>query len=62
MIQTLKGRLEKYFWQNKTKRYVDILQTIVKNYNRTPHWSIGMIPVQVNRSNTEKVLKKLYKN
>ena len=62
MIQTLKGRLEKYFWQNKTRRYVDILQTIVANYNRTPHRSIGMAPVQVNRSNTEKVFKKLYKD
>ena len=62
MIQTLKGRLEKYFWQNKTKRYVDILQRIVDNYNHTPHRSIGMAPVKVTRSNTEQVFKKLYKD
>ena len=62
MIQTLKGRLEKYLWQNKTKRYVDILQQIVDNYNHTPHRSIGMAPVKVTRSNTEQVFKKLYKD
>ena len=62
MIQTLKGRLEKYFWKNKTKRYLDVLQTIVDNYNKTPHRSIGMAPVKVNRSNTEQVFKKMYKD
>ena len=62
MIQTLKGRLEKYFWQNKTKRYVDILQQVVDNYNNTPHRSIGMAPVKVNHENRESVFKKLYKD
>ena len=62
MIQTLKGRLEKFLWQNKTKRYIDVLQTVIDNYNRTPHRSIGMPPIKVNRSNTEKIFKKLYKD
>ena len=62
MIQTLKGRLEKYFWKNKTKRYVDVLHQITENYNRTPHRSIGMAPIKVNRSNSETVFKKLYKD
>ena len=62
MIQTLKGRIEKYLWQNKTKRYIDVLQSIVDNYNKTHHRSIGMAPVEVNRSNTEQVFKKLYKD
>ena len=62
IIQTLKGRLEKYFWKNNTKRYLDVLQTIVDNYNKTPHRSIGMAPEKVNRSNTEQVFKKMYKD
>lgn len=62
MIQTLKGRLEKYFWQNKTKRYVDVLQQIVANYNNTPHRSIGMAPNSVNERNRNTVFKKMYKN
>jgi len=51
MIKTMKGRLEKYFWHNKSKRYVDILQQVIDNYNRTPHRSIGMAPVSVNFEN-----------
>ncbi len=62
MIQTMKGRLEKYFWENKTKKYVDILQNVIDNYNRTPHRSIGMAPIKVNRSNRDQVFKKLYPN
>ena len=62
MIQTMKGRLEKYFWHNKTKRYVDVIQQIIDNYNGTPHRSIGMAPNQVKDSNREKVFKKLYKS
>ena len=62
MIQTMKGRLEKYFYENKTKRYVDVLQQIIDNYNRTPHRSIGMCPVEVNMSNRAYVFEKLYPN
>ena len=62
MIQTLKGRIEKYLWKNRTQRYVDVLQSIVDGYNQTPHRSIGMAPVKVNLSNTERVFKKLYKD
>ena len=62
MIRTLKGRIEKYLWKNKTKRYIDVLQDIVNNYNQTPHRSIGMAPINVNDSNRAQVFKRLYKN
>ena len=62
MIRTLKGRIEKYLWKNKTKRYIDVLQQIVDNYNKTPHRAIGMPPVDVNYQNRAAVFKKLYKN
>ena len=62
MIQTLKGRIEKYMWHNKTKRYIDVLQRIVDNYNRTPHRSIGMAPIDVNYQNFQLVFQKLYKS
>ena len=60
MIRTLKGRLEKYFWENKTKRYIDVLQDFVSNYNKTPHRTIGMSPISVNLTNREEVFKKMY--
>ena len=58
--RTLKGRLEKYFQTNKTKRWVDVLQDIVSNYNNTPHSSIGMAPSKVNDSNAQNVFDKMF--
>lgn len=34
---TLKRMIYSYFTQNKTKRYIDVLPTLVKNYNNTSH-------------------------
>ena len=62
MIRTLKGRLEKFMWENKTKRYIDVLQDIVANYNKTPHRSIGMAPIDVSLSNRDAIFQKLYKD
>lgn len=36
----------KYFTQNKTKKWIDILPDLVKNYNRSDHRSIKMTPKQ----------------
>lgn len=60
VIQTLKSRLEKYFSLNKTKKWVDVIDQIVKNYNSTPHRSIGMAPNQVSDKNSKKVFNKLF--
>ena len=58
--RTLKERLEKYFYKQKTKRWVDILSQMTHNYNNTPHRSIGMAPSQVNDVNAADVFKKLF--
>ena len=60
LIRTLKGRLEKYFIENKTKRWIDVLPQIIKNYNNTPHRTIGMTPNQVTDDNADKVFKKMF--
>ena len=59
-IRTLKSRLERYFVENKTKRWVDILDNMIDNYNNTPHRSIGMTPNQVSDENADKVFKQLF--
>ena len=59
-IRTLKSRLEKYFWANRTHRWVDILDQFIRNYNATYHRSIKMAPDQVNESNRSQVFKTLY--
>ena len=59
-IRTLKGRLEKYFVKNKTKRWIDILQQLIANYNNTPHRTIGIAPNKVSYENADRVFKKMF--
>ena len=67
-IKTLKGRLEKYFWQNKidkkrfTHRWIDVLDQFVDNYNNTYHRSIKMAPNDVNDNNRKEVFRNLFPN
>ena len=59
-IQTLKNRLERYFYKNKTKNWLDVLDQFTLNYNNTPHRSIGMAPSDVSEKNREKVYKRMF--
>ena len=59
-IRTLKSRLEKYFWHKKTRKWIDVLDNFIKNYNQTYHRSIKMAPDDVNESNRRQVFKTLY--
>ncbi|CAB3976655.1 uncharacterized transposon-derived [Paramuricea clavata] len=64
--RTLKTKMWKYFTANNTLKYVDILQKLVKSYNRSRHRSIGMIPFkfnigdQVRISKAKRTFKKVY--
>ena len=60
VIQTLKRRLEKYFHHNKTKKWIDVIDQIVKNYNETPHSAHGLKPVDVTEEKSDEVYKKMY--
>lgn len=42
--RTLKDRLNTYFTENQTHRWIDILPTIIESYNNTKHSSIKMTP------------------
>ena len=61
-IQTIKSRLEKYFAHSKQRKWIDVIEQIVQNYNETPHRSIGMAPLAVTDENRDKVYKRLYPN
>ena len=58
--RTIKTNLEMYFHNNHTKRWIDVLQSLVNNYNNRYHRSIGMAPADINYTNFEKVYKRLY--
>ena len=51
----------KYFTANSTRKYVDILDELVDQYNNTIHSSIGMSPKEASKTKNEtKVWRKWY--
>ena len=62
VIRTLKSRIQKYFVKNKTKRWIDIIENVVQDYNHTPHSATGFSPQDVTSENRDEVYKKLYPN
>lgn len=59
-IRTLKGRLYKYFTNEKTMRWVDVLPKIVASINNTKSRATGMRPVDINEKNATMVWNKVY--
>lgn len=50
-LRTLKGKMWKYFTYNNTKKYIDVLQYLINNYNRSKHSSTGYKPTDANIGN-----------
>ena len=62
-IRTMKERMWKYFTDNNTNVYIDILPDLVEDYNNTKHSSIKMTPVEVSMKKNElAVWRNLYPN
>ena len=53
-IRTMKDRMYKYFTANNTNVYIDVLDELVKRYNKTRHSSIKMTPVEASKKSNEK--------
>jgi hypothetical protein len=58
--RTLKNKLHRHFTKTGKKRYVDILDQLVRGYNNSYHRSIKMTPNQVNEDNEKEVFYNLY--
>lgn len=58
--KTLMSKLYKMFTRRGTYRYLEVLPEVITSYNRTPHSSIGVSPLEVNRDNREDVFWRLY--
>lgn len=58
--RTLKTKMWKYFTEMNTKRYVDVIDKLVRSYNHTWHRSIKTEPASVNLENEQKVWHTLY--
>lgn len=59
-IRTIKTRLYKYFTENKTKRWVDVLPDLIKALNHSINRSTGLRPIDIDFTNEKIVHKKLY--
>lgn len=58
--RTLKNKLHKYFTKIGKGRYIDVLDSILKSYNKSYHRSIKMAPIDVREHNEEEVFENLY--
>ena len=51
--RTMKEKLFKYFSANSTRKYIDILDKLVDQYNNTFHSSTGMTPKEASKKKNE---------
>ena len=52
-IRTMKEKMWKYFTDNNTYNYMNILPELVKDYNNTVHSSIKMSPIDASKKKNE---------
>ena len=55
VLQTLQGRLYRYFTHNETYRYTDKLADFVKAYNKTRHSTLNRTPSDITHENEAQV-------
>ena len=60
--RTLKKRMFTYFTARGTRRYIDILDDLLENYNNSHHRTIKMCPKDVNKDNESRVYENIYQN
>jgi hypothetical protein len=61
VISSVKILMYRYFTYKKTYYYLDVLDSLVDNYNNTPHRSLFfMSPSDINDSNQAEIWKKIY--
>lgn len=58
--QTIEHRLYKYFTENATTRFVDILQDITYSINNTVHSTLKRTPASINEDNEAQVYHDVY--
>ena len=52
-IRTMKEKMWKYFMDNNTNTYMDVLPELVEDYNNTVHSSIKMTPIEASKKKNE---------
>lgn len=60
VIRTIKEKIYKNFSIRGSHKWIDVLPEIISNYNSTVHRTTNMKPKDVNISNQDEILKKVY--
>ena len=61
VIRTIKVLMYRYFSQNETYEYYNLLQKFVDNYNNSPHRTLsGLSPNDINKDNEAKIWKTMF--
>ena len=61
LIEQLKKKIFKYLSANNIRKYIDVLDLLLDQYNNTNHSSIKMTPVEASREvNENKVWRNLF--
>lgn len=61
VIRTMKNLMYRYFMKNRTYRFINILQDLVKSYNKRPRRSLGgNAPANVNKENADEIRLESY--
>ena len=58
--RTLKSKIWKWFTSQNTRRYIDVLPSLVAGYNNSNHRSIGMAPNRVTKKLESLIRQRLY--
>ena len=59
--RTIKEKIFRYFSANNRRKYIDVLDLLIGQYNNTIHSSIKMTPIEASREvNENKVWRNLY--
>ena len=58
--RTIKEQIWKYFTQTGKQRWIDVIDSIVENYNNTYHTTIKMTPNEVTWDNRKEVFKTMF--
>jgi Chromo (CHRromatin Organisation MOdifier) domain/Integrase core domain len=59
--RTLKSKMWRYFTENNTRRFLEVLPSIMESYNNSKHRTIGIEPASVTVENQTDVWKRIYK-
>ena len=54
--RTIKDQIFKYFTANSTRKYIDVLDKLVYEYNNTVHSSVKMSPVKASLKKNENIV------